>query len=230
MVAKFEDEDVSKSGYKLGGLIKTHDFFFTQNWFACGIVSMLSCANIIFLQPNWCSSPRPLSSEKSAQESAKWDKCKRHEMWLLQKARVFFTAKMPKKKFEKKKSISWPSKKAVFHYVCKNKKSYDKNWVKVRSTKLSKLITWKKTPGTSKIKRYPRGRDSEGMHFTDFAAGEGSSNSSLKTHRRIIQSLPIFLQPSICWFTAMPGTHGCGAYVGSELFDDPSRGLGWRKW
>lgn len=146
------------------------------------------------------------------------------------KKQGFFLQPRCQKKVWKKKSISWPSKKAVFHYVCKNKKSYDKNWVKVRSTKLSKLITWKKTPGTSKIKRYPRGRDSEGMHFTDFAAGEGSSNSSLKTHRRIIQSLPIFLQPSICWFTAMPGTHGCGAYVGSELFDDPSRGLGWRKW
>ena len=47
MVAKFEDEDVSKTGW-------THKNtwnFLTQNWFACGIVSMLSCANIIFDSP-----------------------------------------------------------------------------------------------------------------------------------------------------------------------------------
>ena len=87
---------------------------------------------------------------------------------------------------------------------------------------------------TSKIKRYPPCRDSGECISQILPTGESFSNSSLKTHRRIIQSLPIF--HNLAWSHPFVGLQPCRERMGvepmfeegpldlcCEFFDDPSR-------
>lgn len=192
---------------KLGGPIKNTWNVLTQNWFARGIVSMLSCANIIFPKPNdvhpggrWALQNQRRNQRNGTNASA---------TWLLQKAQVLYTAKIAWK-FSKTKSISWPSKKKQFHYVCKNTPM-----TKIESSRSTMDRANKLTPENARnllsndttLSRQWR------MHFTRFATGEvlqiqvwkhigGSSNRCLSfttVHLLVYSHAGNAWVRSLCW-------------------------------